>query len=676
MFHNKHLSTLILALSLTACGSETETGGESAAKDNGPKRTNVLMITLDTMRADRLGYAGYEKAKTPHLDALAAASANFTNARTHVPLTLPSHSSLMTGLLPTGHGIHVNMQGALPAEVGTLAESFKRAGYSTGASIAAWVLASRYGLARGFDYYDEVDEELDTLTTLAERPGQDITAASLAWLNENGDKPFFFWAHYFDAHDAYLPPAGFRDFEHPYDGEVSFVDHQVGQLISWLETSGNAEDTLVIVVGDHGEDLGQHGEGSHGLLIYDGTLDIPLLMCMPDRIKPSVIETNVGLIDIPPTICELVNINTPGEMDGDSLVPALDGIEMDKSRPFFAEGEYSRRSFGWARLRSFVIGDWKLIDSPSPQLFNITADPGETNDLAEAEPERLEAMREAMLSFLASKTVREAVSLEASGDADAALAALGYVAGTSGAIDDDPMDLKEPRDMLEVFKGSIRADHLLKHKDPNQALPLIEWILNKSPESEELYGLLGNCKFQLEQYEEAIVAYEMALRNKGDNPHHLTRLGNCHLKLKDYDKAEECYLAVLALDPNFGAAHSRLGLIHGFRKNWNEAINYFTTCVEMDPNSVNARCNLANALCGSGYPKEGLKELNIGLELDPKSYPLLRTKIATLNVIGKMDEALQVNDEALTYFPGDKQLTTMRERLIEGPKPRVIRELK
>ena len=676
MFQNKHLSTLILALSLTACGSETETGGESAAKDNGPKRTNVLMITLDTMRADRLGYAGYEKAKTPHLDALAAASANFTNARTHVPLTLPSHSSLMTGLLPTGHGIHVNMQGALPAEVGTLAESFKRAGYSTGASIAAWVLASRYGLARGFDYYDEVDEELDTLTTLAERPGQDITAASLAWLNENGDKPFFFWAHYFDAHDAYLPPAGFRDFEHPYDGEVSFVDHQVGQLISWLETSGNAEDTLVIVVGDHGEDLGQHGEGSHGLLIYDGTLDIPLLMRMPDRIKPSVIETNVGLIDIPPTICELVNINTPGEMDGESLVSALDGIEMDKSRPFFAEGEYSRRSFGWARLRSFVVGDWKLIDSPSPQLFNITEDPGETNDLAEAEPERLEAMREAMLSFLASKTVREAVSLEASGDADAALAALGYVAGTSGAIDDDPMDLKEPRDMLEVFKGSIRADHLLKHKDPNQALPLIEWILNKSPESEELYGLLGNCKFQLEQYEEAIVAYEMALRNKGDNPHHLTRLGNCHLKLKDYDKAEECYLAVLALDPNFGAAHSRLGLIHGFRQNWNEAINYFTTCVEMDPDSVNARCNLANALCGSGYPKEGLKELNIGLELDPKSYPLLRTKIATLNVIGRTEEALQVNDEALTYFPGDKQLTTMRERLIEGPKPRVIRELK
>ena len=298
---------------------------------------------------------------------------------------------------------------------------------------------------------------------------------------------------------------------------------------------------------------------------------------MPGKFEASVIADNVGLIDIPPTICELVNLNAPGEMDGQSLVPALIGESMDANVPFFAEGEYSRRSFGWARLRSFIVGDWKLIDSPSPQLFNIAADPGETNSLAEAEPERLASMREAMLSFLASKTTRDAVALEASGDADAALAALGYVAGTSGAIDDDPIGLKEPREMMAVFKGSIRADGMLKRKEPAEALPLIEWIIEQSPESEELYGLLGNCYFQLDRFEEAITAYEQALRNKGDNPHHLTRLGNCHLKLKDFERAEECYLAVLAIDPNFGAAHSRMGLILGTRTDWIGAINSFTT---------------------------------------------------------------------------------------------------
>ena len=676
MFQNNHLCSLFIVLSLAACGSDAGTTEKGATASEGPERPNVLLVTLDTTRADRLGYAGYEKARTPHLDALAASSANFTNARTHVPLTLPSHSSLMTGLLPTGHGIHVNMQGALPSEVGTLAESFKRAGYSTGASIAAWVLASRYGLARGFDFYDEVDEELDTLTTLAERPGEDITAASLGWLNENGDQPFFFWAHYFDAHDAYLPPEGYRDFAHPYDGEISFVDHQVGQLLAWLEESGEAENTLVIIVGDHGEDLEQHGEGSHGILIYDATLHIPLLMRMPGKIEPSVIKGNVGLIDIAPTICELIDLNAPGSMDGQSLVPALKGEEMDANHPFFAEGEYSRRSFGWSRLRSFIVDDWKLIDSPSPELFNLKMDPGETNSLAETEPERVTSMREAMTSFLASKTVRDAMALEASGDADAALAALGYVAGTSGAIDDDPMDLQEPREMMAVFKGSIRADGLLKRKKPTEALPLIEWILEQSPESEELYGLLGNCYFQLDRFEDAILAYEQALRNKGDNPHHLTRLGNSHLQLKNYDKAEECYLAVLAIDPNFGAAHSRLGLINGYRQEWTTAINYFQTCVEMDPRSVNARCNLANALCGSGYPKEGLKELDAGLEVDSKSYPLLRTKIVTLNLLGKKQEAIELNNEALKYFPGDKQLSTMLERLIEGPKPRLIQPIK
>jgi len=671
------LKALLACLLIASCSSDAgdpsgSRGGGSAQGRGG--KTNLLLVTLDTTRADRLGYAAYDAARTPHLDALALESAVFSNARTHVPLTLPSHASLMSGLLPTSHGIHVNMQGALPGDVRTLAQSFQAAEYVTGASVAAWVLAERYGVSRGFDTYHDVNEDLEHVTDHAERPGGEITDETLAWLDANAEAPFFYWAHYFDPHDPYTPPVGYQDFEDPYDGELAFVDHQIGRLLTWLEENGKKDNTLVVVVGDHGEDLDQHGEGTHGLLIYDGTLRIPLLMSMPGRITPRLLDDSVGLIDIAPTVCELLDLSGPGDMDGRSMVPAIDGEVMNDA-PFFAEGEYSRRSFNWSRLRSFVMGDWKLIDSPSPELFNISEDYGETNNLAGAEPQRVVEMREAMLSYLSSKTVRDAVALNASGDADAALAALGYVAGDSGTIDDDPVGLKEPREMVDVFKGMIRADWMLKRKEAKEALPLIQWMVERSPESNEVYGLLGNCYFQLEQFERARVNYERALEGKADNPHHLTRLGNCYKKQRNYEKAEECYRAVLALDPQFGAAHSRLGWILATRREWSEALDHFTRCVELDPNSVNARCNLANALCAMGMPKEGLKELDAGLSIDPNSRPLIRTKISALHSTRREDEALELAKRALEIFPGDKELQAIHDGIVNGPSPIKINSL-
>ena len=229
--------------------------------------------------------------------------------------------------------------------------------------------------------------------------------------------------------------------------------------------------------------------------------------------------------------------------------------------------------------------------------------------------------------------------------------------------------------MVAVFKGMIRADTMLKRKEAKQALPLIQWMLEQSPESDEIYGLLGNCHFQLEQYQEARMAYEQALRNRGDNPHHLTRLGNSYKKLRNFPKAEECYRAVLALDSSFGPAHSRLGWILAMRRDWAEALDHFTRCVELDPNSVNARCNLGNALCAMGMPKEGLKELNAGLTIDPRSRPLLRTKISALHSTRREEEALELAKLALEYYPGDKELQSLHDQIVEGPKPRVIKSL-
>ena len=316
---------------------------------------NILLITLDTTRADRLGCYGHAAASTPALDQLAAGGTCFDSAFAQIPLTLPSHASLLTGMHPAELGILDNGRAALPDDVETLAETCRDRGYRTAAFLAASVLDGRFGLSAGFDVYDD---ELPAppggvIEFDQERPANVVCDRALAWLAGNTDSPFFCWVHFFDPHGPYEPPEPFRSrLADPYDGEVAFADTQVGRLMSWLQAHELADRTLVVVASDHGEGLGEHGESAHGVFLYDSTIRVPLILSMPTRIAAGRrVTAVVSLVDILPTLLELLGWPVPGAVSGTSFAGALHGNRLPPQSSY-ARSDYALDHFGWGRLES------------------------------------------------------------------------------------------------------------------------------------------------------------------------------------------------------------------------------------------------------------------------------------------------------------------------------------
>ncbi|MHC4946302.1 MAG: sulfatase, partial [Planctomycetota bacterium] len=391
------------ALSLAVgCGDPLENPGN--------KPYNILLITIDTLRADRLGAYGYEKIETPVLDRLAEEGVLFKNAFTPTPLTLPAHTSLMTGTYPTFHGVRNNGIFHARSSLVTLAEVLKERGYATAAMIAAYVLDAEFGLDQGFDLYDDAIETIEgeeSFFAYPERKAEEITRLAMRFLRKQGDRPFFLWAHYFDPHDRFEPPPRFaRAYPgQPYDGEVAYVDEQIGVLMKLLDIRGLAEDTLVIVAGDHGEGLMDHGEANHGTLVYDTTIQVPLIFHQADLFpSPSIQEAPVSLLDIMPTLMDLLNIEASGDiqpMQGKSLVPLLadrqeavhDALYFETLLPFF--------DYGWAGLRGIRNARVKYIAAPSPELFDLQSDPEEARNLIKEQPKVGESLHDAMTETVA-----------------------------------------------------------------------------------------------------------------------------------------------------------------------------------------------------------------------------------------------------------------------------------
>jgi len=583
------------ALALAAC---------SGAED---PRPNVLLITLDTTRADRLGAWGHASAQTPRMDELADQGTRFARAFAHVPLTLPSHASLLTGVLPTGHGVHVNFQGQINTEVPVVTEAFAARGYATAAFIAAWVLNRDFGLERGFDVYDDLSDHATRVDQQAERPGREITQLATQWLERQSDRPFFAWVHYFDAHDPHEPPPGMEGFDDAYDAEVAFLDRQVGELLASLERAGSRERTLVIITGDHGESLGEHDEATHGLLIYDSSMHVPLIMHGPGVPAGTVIDTPVGLVDVAPTIYELMGWPIPALTEGRSLAGALRG-EALASDPIYMESEYGLRSFGWAPLRGLVSGNWKYIHAPEAELFDCVADPGELDNRMDRERDQGGRLAQALQRLRANATIRAAGSVELGGAAAQQLSALGYFGG-SREDELDEENLKDPKRMTHVFRGTMRAKTLMDAAEHERVVATLEPLLADSPESDEMWGLYGSALFELERYDEAIEALEQSLRTFGENSGRLLKLGDALLKTGDAEGALARYQAAAEADPENGQVHSRLGNLHAQSGRIDLAIVAFETYARLEPNSPNAHTNLANAYCAQGRFDDGVRHL-------------------------------------------------------------------
>ena len=524
----------------------------------GPR--NLLLISLDTVRADRLGSYRYAAAQTPRIDALASSGLRFEQATTVVPLTLPAHSSLMTGTFPGWHGVRDNGGFYLDDDQRTLAEVLKEHGYRTGGFVGTFVLDRRWGIAQGFDrYFDEFD--LDKFADAAamdmiQRPGSAVVDRALAWLGENRDQRFFAWVHLYDAHTPYQAPESVqsqfpRTRDGAYDAEIAYVDLQVGRLVDALRADGRLSDTVIVVVADHGEMLGEHGEATHGFFIYEAATRVPLIINGPG-VPAAVIRDQVRIVDVMPTALSLLDVGVPTAVQGVDLMPLASGEALDLIA--HSESWYPRYHYGWSELRSIQDGRFKLIQAPRPELYDLSNDPREERDRSVDDAARRDGFVRALDAF-ESRTKRDGADQgprPIDPETEERLAALGYVSGRINLKKLDQPAGGDPKDKIALYNLLKLAASLSIEGKLDESAAAVKAALAEDPDIVEAHMVLGNVYKKMKRPEDAIAAYRDALARDEE---HQNALFSLALAYKDEGRFEEARIGferARALDPRNG----------------------------------------------------------------------------------------------------------------------------
>jgi len=574
------LASLAAAVVATACGR-----GASSPPPL-PAGTPLVVVSIDTLRADHLPAWGYSAVATPAIDALVRDGVTFRDAWSHVPLTLPAHVSLFTGQLPNAHGVRDNLGYAMPATAASLPALLQDAGYATGAAVSSYVLRRETGIDRGFDAYDDRLPPAGGVQSIAsvQRPATETVAAALEWLRGHAVRPFFLFVHLYEPHEPYTPPEPYRSrFALAYDGEIAAADAAVGTLIAELKRLGAYDRALVLLLSDHGEGLGDHGEEGHGILLYREALHVPLVVKLPEgRRAGERIDARAALVDVLPTLCALLRLPAPAGLPGQ---PLLAGLPV--ARPVYAETYYPRIHLGWSELRSLVDGRFQLIQGPRAELFDVERDPMERHDLAASEAPLIETLGAALRAIPTSFEAPAAVAAEQAEK----LAALGYLGG--GAVV-APGPLPDPRQRLPVLADVRRAFRLSAEGREAEAVPLLRRILQDNPGFFDVRHELARALTRLGRLEEARVVYLEAI---GTTP---SLGGPLRLSLArvclDLDRAREALDVLGALlpadrglrDAAFlrGDALARLGRMK-------EAVGAFAAEIAAHPDHAEARARLA-----------------------------------------------------------------------------------
>ena len=628
------LLSAVLALSLAAGASRQE-------------RPPILLITIDTLRADRVGAYGYQAARTPVLDRLAFEGVRFADAAAHTPLTYPSHVSILTGRYAGAFGVRLNGMDPLPAASTTIAEMLKGAGYRTGAVIGSVILDESYGLGQGFDHYDDrIAAQVREMVAVSDlqRPADEVTRAARHWIAAQRG-PWFLWVHYYDPHLPYAAPAKFAAAMpgRPYDAEVAFTDLHLGALLQDIDRKR----TVIVVTSDHGESLGEHGEQDHGLFLYDSTMKVPMIVAAPG-VKPRVVNEQVRNVDLAPTIAQLAGVAPPNDLDGESLVPLLEGGSRRDVPLSFAESWYPRLHFGWSELRSARVGEWKYIAAPKPELYDLRKDGKETRNLA-AERGAVAGRLAADLDRVTARfSPQKPISVS---QPDAAtverLQALGYVGAfapvTSTASGEDPKDhVAEYRQYRDLFN---RALGLLASGRPAQAEGVLKQLLHVNVRAFDAHLYLGNAYAAQSKLEAALGEYDAAAQL---NP----SLSMPHFEAAKVLSAKGDHAAALARaqqglerEPRSFYGHYTLGVVHQKAQQWAEAAAVFTKAIELNRADPRAHTNLAAAA------------LRLG-DLDRA-----RTAFEEMIALGHQVPAAQYNLGVIAAKRGDRAEAGRRYRL-------------
>jgi choline-sulfatase len=604
----------------------------------------VLIVTIDTLRADRVGIYGASTVATPNIDRLAREGAWAPQADVHVPLTRPSHVSLFTGRYPAEHGIRDNISAPLAANVPVLAEAFQRAGFPTAAFVASSVLDRQSGLARGFDdYADRFEDGADR------RSGDRVVADAIAWIAPHaaaGDAAngrFFAWVHLYDPHAPYAPPEPYasRYAGRPYDGTVAWSDDLVGRLAEALRSRGVLDRTLVVVTSDHGEALGDHGEDVHGYFVYEATLRVPLVMRGPGIAPGSVLRGVVRTIDLYPTIAELAGVAADAS-SGRSLTAALTGGAANPDPPSFAESLVPRLHYGWSDLHALRDGRWKFILAPRPELYDLDRDPGEQHNVAPAEPSRARAMRAAIeTQHRLERPVASAPASAMSSEAVERLGALGYVG--AGASAGSPSRGADPKDMLADYKAlsaamqnALVAMRAGRYQDAVDDLRQVE---RHGIDSFELHYYRGRAYAALQRWPQAAADYEKATERLPGGAEAWRGLGESRVVLRDGHGSVRAFERLVALAPGDAVARMELGEAYRDVARYDDAAKVIREALVIDPRPAQYWNSLGTVLGASRKMADAERAFGEAATRDPRNGAYAYNRALALQQLGRTQEA-------------------------------------
>ncbi len=542
----------------------------------------VVLISIDTLRADHLPVYGYATGRTPALDAFAKESVVFDRAYSHAPQTLPAHASILTGLLPFEHGVRDNLGFTLAADKTTLAERFHRAGYKTGGFISAYVLRAETGINRGFDVYnaDLPATAADLSPGQVQRPGDQTLAAAEAWLNTLSDDRFFLFFHIYEPHTPYTPPERFSSLA-PYDGEIAFADEIVGKLLSDLKRRGAYDSATIVVMSDHGEGLGDHGELEHGLFVYDEAIHVPWIMKLPGaKSAGRRVVDPIQHIDLVPTIADIAKLGPVSGLRGRDLAPLLNGSGQPPPQGIYSEALYPRYHFGWSELLSLTDERYKFIEAPHDELYDLQNDPRERANIAANRAEVGSAMKTAIDGLVAGRDIDTPAAV--SNEDRERLAALGYVGTQFTAKSSGPGNgLPDPKDMAPVLKQYREAVTLLDQRQFAPAADKLRDLLKANPDMTDVWLQYASVLTRLGRQAEALEAYKQVVRLKPEEPSGLLGAATTLIALGKFDEARaHAELAIARAPAN---AHQTLASIALGRKDYAEAQKQAELAAQADP---------------------------------------------------------------------------------------------
>jgi choline-sulfatase len=677
------------------------TRAEPSRDRSDAQKPNLLIITLDTTRADHLGCYGMKKGRTPVLDELASRGVLFEEAHSHVPLTLPSHATLFTGQLPSTLNVRLN---GLPLKEGveTLATHLKSRGYWTGAVVATVILHREYGLARGFaSYNDTVTIAPSSGGSPEKRNAQDVTDAALT-LAHGIDRPFFLWVHYYDPHYPHRPPEPFAtEFRsNLYDGEIAYMDRSIGKLLGGLGESGLLKNTLIVVVGDHGEGLMEHRERQHGIFLYEYALHVPLLMVWNGHIGPGLKIRNLcGLDDIAPTVLDLMGQDSLPETDGISLKPLLEGGTLT-ARTLYAESYHGFFAYGWAPVRAIITEQWKFIEAPKPELYEWRVSE-EKNVYGNGRPE-VRAAREYLQRYppaqASEKNQMESILTDPNNEETLRrLRGLGYM---SGGLRRNPPELLDPKDAIGIEEQLRMASDSLDAGDNRSAIETVTSVLKRNSQNVTALSLAGLAYLNTGEYQKAQACFQEAIRLQPQMETLRSNLGTVYKRMGKTELAIQEYKAALSISPRHSVAAANLaqiyldqnsdgqarrvldsalsaggesadlffeiGVLEAKTSNWEKARSAFTRVAALDPRRHEAYVNLGKIAYMQGRIDEAIYQYQRALRLAPTNTSYLST-LGSLYLHGKDDyaEALRYFRQALASDPNGPDAQNLRE-LIRG----------